>query len=283
MSATEPKVPGFDRLMWPAICALNEMGGSASHHELLDKVIEIAKIPEDVQSIAHTTGRESRVSYNLRWALSFLGKYGALENTSRGVWALTAKGRLLKESDIPEVVVAVRKMYQAKRRSRGGTAKREDVPEAGGGWKDELIRVVQGMTPDAFERLCKRILRESGFLKVEVTGRSGDGGIDGVGVLRVALLSFQVYFQCKKWKGNVRAKDIRDFRGAMVGRTDKGLFITTGSYTPDAQKEATRDGAPPIDLIDGEQLCELLKNLKLGVTTKMVEEVSIDADWFAQI
>jgi restriction system protein len=122
-----------------------------------------------------------------------------------------------------------------------------------------------------------------GFLKVEVTGRSGDGGIDGVGVLRVALLSFQVYFQCKKWKGNVRAKDIRDFRGAMVGRTDKGLFITTGSYTPDAQKEATRDGAPAIDLIDGEQLCELLKNLKLGVTTKMVEEVSVEADWFAQI
>jgi len=139
------------------------------------------------------------------------------------------------------------------------------------------------MTADGFERLCQRILRESGFLKVEVTGRSGDGGIDGVGVLRVALLSFQVYFQCKKWKGNVRAKDIRDFRGAMVGRTDKGLFITTGSYTPDAQKEATRDGAPAIDLIDGEQLCELLKNLKLGVTTKMVEEVSVEPDWFAQI
>lgn len=78
-------------------------------------------------------------------------------------------------------------------------------------------------------------------------------------------------------------KDIRDFRGAMVGRTDKGLFMTTGSYTPDAQKEATRDGAPAIDLIDGEQLCELLKTLKLGVTIKMVEEVSVEADWFNQI
>jgi len=139
------------------------------------------------------------------------------------------------------------------------------------------------MSSDGFERLCQRILRESGFLRVEVTGRSGDGGIDGVGVLRVNLLSFQVYFQCKKWKSNVRAKDIRDFRGAMVGRTDKGLFITSGSYTPDAQKEATRDGAPAIDLIDGDQLCDLLKNLKLGVATKMVEEVSIDPDWFAQI
>jgi len=220
MASTEPLVPSFDRLMWPAICALKQMGGSASHHELLDKVIEIAKIPEDAQSVAHTTGRESRVGYNLRWAQSYLGKYGALENTSRGVWALTAKGRRLKESDIKEVVAAVRKMNQVKRRSEDGTTEPEGVPEAGGGWKDELIGVVQGMTADGFERLCQRILRESGFLKVEVTGRSGDGGIDGVGVLRVALLSFQVYFQCKKWKGNVRAKDIRDFP-RRDGRPDR--------------------------------------------------------------
>ena len=281
--AAETQVPSFDKLMWPAICALKQMGGSASHQELLDKVIELAQIPEDVQNISHTGGRESRVGYNLRWAQSYLGKYGALENTARGVWALTAKGRRLKETDIKEVVSAVRKMSQVKRRSGNGVAEPEETHDAGAGWKDDLIGVVQSMTADGFERLCQRILRESGFLKVEVTGRSGDGGIDGVGVLRIALLSFQVYFQCKKWKGNVRAKDIRDFRGAMVGRTDKGLFMTTGSYTPDAQKEATRDGAPAIDLIDGEHICDLLKDLKLGVTTKMVEDVSIDANWFAQI
>ncbi|MCZ2156997.1 MAG: restriction endonuclease [Bryobacterales bacterium] len=174
-------------------------------------------------------------------------------------------------------------MNQVKRRSGDGITEPEGVPETGGRWKDELIEVIQGMTADAFERLCQRILRESGFLKVDVTGRSGDGGIDGVGVLRVALLSFQVHFQCKKWKGNVRAKDIRDFRGAIVGRRHKGLFITTSSYAPDAQKEATRDGPAAIDLIDGEQLCELAKNLKLGVTTKMVEEDSVEADWFARI
>jgi restriction system protein len=269
--------------MWPAICALKEMGGSASHQELLDKVIEIAHIPEDVQSFPHTTGRESRVGYNLRWAQTWLGKYEALENTARGVWALTAKGRRLKETDIKEVVATVRKMSQMKRRSGDGAREPEEVHDSANGWRDELIDVLQGITADGFERLCQRILRESGFLKVEVTGRSGDGGIDGVGVLRIALLSFQVYFQCKKWKGNVRAKDIRDFRGAMVGRTDKGLFLTTGSYTPDAQKEATRDGAPAIDLIDGEHNCDLLKDLKLGVTTKMVEEVSIYPNWFAQI
>jgi restriction system protein len=139
------------------------------------------------------------------------------------------------------------------------------------------------MTPDAFERLSQRMLRESGFVKVEVTGRSGDGGIDGVGVLRVSLLSFQVYFQCKKYKGSVAAGAIRNFRGAMVGRTDKGLFITTGTFTADAKKEANRDGAPPIDLIDGDLLCDHLKELKLGVATRMVEEVSIDPVWFSKI
>jgi restriction system protein len=231
MASSENQVPSFDRLMWPAICALKQMGGSASHQELLDKVIEIAQIPEDAQSVAHTTGRESRIGYNLSRAQSYLGKYGALENTSRGVWALTAKGRRLKEHDIKDVVAAVRKMNQVKRRSGNGAAEPEGVPETGGGWKDELIGVLQGMTADAFERLCQRILRESGFLKVAVTGRSGDGGIDGVGVLRVALLSFQVYFQCKKWKGNVRAKDIRDFRGAMVGRRRRrGRWNTAGAW-----------------------------------------------------
>lgn len=281
--ALATQVPSFDKLMWPAISALKQMGGSASHQELLDKIIEIGKIPEVVQNISHTGGRQSRVGYNLRWAESYLGKYGALENTARGVWALTAKARRLKESDIRDVVIAVRKMSHVKRRAGEGIAEPEDAHDSNGKWKDELIGVLQAMSSDGFERLCQRILRESGFLKVEVTGRSGDGGIDGVGVLRVNLLSFQVYFQCKKWKSNVRAKDIRDFRGAMVGRTDKGLFITSGAYTPDAQKEATRDGAPAIDLIDGDQLCDLLKNLKLGVATKMVEEVSSDPDWFAQI
>jgi restriction system protein len=147
-------------------------------------------------------------------------------------------------------------------------------------WKDELLAVVRGLKPDAFERLAQRLLREAGFLKVEVTGRSGDGGIDGIGVLRVNLLSFQVLFQCKRYQGSVGAGAIRDFRGAMVGRSDKGLLITTGTFTPDAKREATRDGAPAIELIDGDQLCDLLRQLKLGVRTEMVEKMTVEPVWF---
>ncbi|WP_207775467.1 restriction endonuclease [Thalassobacter stenotrophicus] len=137
--------------------------------------------------------------------------------------------------------------------------------------------------PDAFERLSQRLLRESGFTKVEVRGKTGDGGIDGVGVLRVNLVSFQVYFQCKRWKGSVGSREIRDFRGALQGRADKGLFITTGTFTAQASDEATRDGAIAIDLIDGERLCDLLKENGLGVTSKMIEHVEINSSWFADI
>jgi restriction system protein len=136
------------------------------------------------------------------------------------------------------------------------------------------------MKPAAFERLCQRILQDSGFIKVEITGRSGDGGIDGIGVLRVNLLSFHVFFQCKRWKGSVGASAVRDFRGAMVGRAEKGLVMTTGTFTVDARKEATRDGAPAIDLLDGETLCELLKNLKIGVSIRKVEHILVEQDAF---
>lgn len=147
-------------------------------------------------------------------------------------------------------------------------------------WQERLLDCLLKMKPAAFERLCQRILKDSGFIKVEITGRSGDGGIDGIGVLRLNLLSFHVFFQCKRWKGSVGASAVRDFRGAMVGRADKGLVMTTGTFTVDARKEATRDGAPAIDLVDGETLCELLKTLKIGVSIRKVEHILVEQDAF---
>jgi restriction system protein len=281
---SQPKVPTFDELMWPALVAMKELGGSATHEELLEKVIEMQGIPEAVQNVMHTE-RQTKISYNLAWAKTYLGKAGALENPSHGVWAITEKGKALTEEAVKQIPVEVRKQYRLEKDKKPkGPKEDEDFQPEAKDWKDGLLAVLTDqIKADAFERLAQRILRESGFVKVEVTGRSGDGGIDGVGVLRLALLSFQVYFQCKKYKGSVPASAIRDFRGAMVGRTDKGLFITTGTFTAEAKKEATRDGAPAIDLIDGDLLCDLLKSLKLGVATKMVEEVSIEPEWFGKI
>ena len=144
--------------------------------------------------------------------------------------------------------------------------------------------MTQKVAPAAFERLVQRLLRESGFTQVEVTGRIGDGGIDGRGIARIhGFMSFHVLFQCKRYKGSVPSSEIRDFRGAMVGRADKGLFITTGTFSPAAVKEATRDGAPPIDLVDGNELADKLKDLGLGVGKEMIEIVTVDAAWFENV
>jgi restriction system protein len=195
---------------------------------------------------------------------------------------------------VVKIPYTVRKMVEESRRTKevaaadGGASEQLPGTEPEGqpaeaSWKDQLIDVVRSQSAAAFERLSQRLLREAGFIKVEVTGRSGDGGIDGIGVLRVNLLSFQVLFQCKKYQGSVGASAIRDFRGAMVGRSDKGLMITTGTFTPDAKREATRDGAPAIDLIDGDQLCDLLKQYGLGVKTEMVERMTVDPAWFSAV
>ena len=158
----------------------------------------------------------------------------------------------------------------------------EESADAARTWQDELLDRLKNIEPDAFERLTQRLLREAGFRNVKVLGRSGDGGIDGVGVYRVSLVSFPTYFQCKRYQGAVPAKEVRDFRGALAGRGEKGLLITTGTFTRGARDEANRDGATPIDLFDGEELCELLKEYELGVKTRTVEESTVVADFFEQ-
>ena len=167
-----------------------------------------------------------------------------------------------------EYAVVVRGGKRKRKTEKAGTTE-ELQPVEDLGWKEQLLDKLMTMRPDGFERLAQRMLREADFDSVNVTGQSGDGGIDGLGVYRLGLVSFPVFFQCKRYRGSVGPGAVRDFRGAMAGRGDKGLLITTGSFTADAKREATRDGAPPIDLIDGDRLCELLKRYELGVTTEI--------------
>lgn len=279
-------VPPYHELMGPVLRALSALGGSGSNEELLNKIIDLENYPDSVVSLIHSDNRQTKLNYNIAWAKTYLKRIGAVENSSRGIWSITDAGRRLTADDLRKVPSQVRRQDYDKRRLQGteeGDAGEltEEIVEAT--WKDALLGRMQTLSPASFERLAQRVLREAGFTKVEVTGRSGDGGIDGVGVLRLNLLSFQTLFQCKRYQGSVGASAVRDFRGAMVGRSDKGLIITTGTFTADARREATRDGAPAIDLIDGDQLCDLLKSLKIGVSTEMVERVSVDEAWFDQL
>lgn len=232
--------------------------------------------------------RGSEVAYRLAWARTYLKAVGLLDNSGRGIWSLTPLGTETSAVNPQEVVRRVREQTVGKGRKRKAEAKTIPVDDselqqeaAADRWRSELLSRVQRLSPAGFERLAQRLLREAGFVQVEVTGRSGDGGIDGIGVVRLGgLLGFPIMFQCKRYKGTVSSSAIRDFRGAVIGRADRGLMITTGTYSRDARTEATRDGALPIDLLDGEELVEKLKELRLGVNVEMIESVSVETNWF---
>lgn len=286
------KVPKFHELMNPLLQALHELGGSGSVDEIYEKVVEKLDLPEEILDILVNPEKsnQTKVEYRLAWARTYLKKYGILDNSSRGVWIIVPDKSDIKKVDPKQVAREVRELIRKERALRETEQpdveeESEDVPEEVLSWRSKLHHILtKEITPDAFERLTKRLLRESGFVQVEVTGRSRDGGVDGKGIIRIGgLLSFHVVFQCKKYQGSVGASHMRDFRGAMVGRADKGLFITTGNFTRDAIKEATRDGAPPIDLVDGDQLADKLKELGLGIKTEVVEKVSVDEEWFKKI
>lgn len=282
MAVSMVELPKYREYLWPTVCALRAIGGSATIEELNTQVIADQGYTEEQQAVLHGNGPGTAIEYRLAWARTYLKGMGLAFNSERGVWNLTERGWAVIEEEIEPL----RKQYVARYRKKSAeersddTSQDDDVEEIT--WQEELLNELMRLSPDDFERLSQRLLREEGFVNTRVTGRTGDGGIDGQGVYRLSLLSFHVFFQCKRYVGSVGAGAVRDFRGAMAGRGDKGLLITTGTFTNGAKAEATRDGAPPIDLIDGYRLCELLKERHLGVEVRQrtVEEVSIDVDFF---
>lgn len=289
-------IPQAEDMMWPTLVAMRELGGSGRTEEITTLATVHLGLPEELQEVPHREGRESEIEYRLAWARTYLKHVGAITQSSRGVWALTDEGESIDELEVIvrtrgwKAEVAERRRLRRLQKSSTDDEPGEDEPvvepediEEFDDWKDELISHLLKLSPAAFERLSQRLLREAGFVNVMVTGRSGDGGIDGVGVYRMSLVSFSTLFQCKRFKGAVNAHDVRDFRGAMMGRSEKGLIITTGRFTQGATSEANRT-SPVIDLIDGSRLCDLLREYALGVTvtTKVVEDVQIEPEFLAE-
>ena len=269
-----------DSFFDPVVEALKLLGGSGTNQEILEKVIQVTKLSDEQIEVLHVDGPRTKVDYQIAWAKTYLKTFGFLENSKKGVWSLTERGMREPLPAKEEINTFYRNHTNSTKPDSGDKdqlsteTSNEDTEQ----WIEKLTGVMLSITPDGFERLCQRIFREKGFVKVEVIGRSGDGGIDGTGILKIGLVTFKVFFQCKRYKGSVSSSEIRDFRGAMSGRADKGIFLTTGRFTKGAKTEAERDGAESIDLIDGAELCSLLKELKLGVKTKDI--LVVDDDWF---
>jgi restriction system protein len=280
-------LPQHFRYINPIINVLRESGGSGRSSEVTDMVIEELNISDDELEDTLRSGG-SRIKNQIHWARMVLVKIGFIDSSQRGVWSLTEKG-LTTDLSIGDLVHLYRTRHKwmgignkKQKTSKETTADKsinesedESLPESTD-YRADLLNILKSLSPSGFERICQRLLRESGFEQVKVTGKSGDGGIDGHGILQVnPFVSFNILFQCKRYQGNVSASQIRDFRGAMMGRADKGLILTTGSFTLDAKKEARRDGVPPIEIIDGEKLVEMFELLELGLKPVKTYEVNI--------
>ncbi|MCK9206520.1 MAG: restriction endonuclease [Salinivirgaceae bacterium] len=263
-------LPTRNELMNPTIEVIRKLGGSANTEEIYERIVEDLQLSDSLLEVVNGKTGQSELQYNLAWVRTVLKNKGILTKGGKGIWVLNGDDQINFSFEINPKI--------KKEETQNAEEEVAETEE----WKREVIKIItEQLTPSAFERLIQRILREKGFAQVEVTGKTGDGGIDGRGIAKInGILSFHIIFQCKRYKGKVTSSEIRDFRGAMVGRTDKGLFITTGTFTRDAIKEANRDGAPAIDLMDGDKIAEKLKELSLGIDIELREHVSINKKWF---
>ncbi|VBB44911.1 Restriction endonuclease [uncultured Desulfatiglans sp.] len=278
---TSPNLPALVQFFLPIIDALKKLGGSASPSELKDELVVSLEISED--ELSERFGNNVfRVDMFINWAKAYLTREGLLDVSDPHVWRLTEDGlrRHLTEQDVKEIFHKIHSGFITKKRIK----RRSNKPiitdeEQGAPHGAELIEILKALSPEGFERLCQRLLRSSGFIKVVVKGRSGDGGIDGEGILEInPLVSLKVIFQAKRYKDAVPSSQVRDFRGAMQGRAEKGIFITTGRFTQEAKNEAIREGVPPIELVDGSKLVKLFEQTSLGLKPRTIYE--IDNEFF---
>jgi restriction system protein len=280
----EPKGgPHFVRYFGPVIKALQVLGGSGRPAEVRELVAEMLDLSSGVLDEQMASG-SNRFENQVAWARFYLAKADFIDSSNRGVWALTEKALAVPDMSHEVALKLFREVHRGFEPKVPGVAvNRLDIDDAPPEtsdepqtlkWRQHLITLIQSLPPAGFERLCQRLLRESGFENVTVTGRSGDGGLDGIGILEAnPFVSFKVLFQCKRYAGSVSPSQVRDFRGAMQGRTDKGIILTTGTFTTDAKKEAIRDGVPAIELVDGDKLVEMFEKLELGLKPRTIFEV----------
>jgi restriction system protein len=284
---THLKGPDFTKYFNPIIEVLKELGGSGNPTEVTDLIIQKYNISETELELKNKNGG-STVKNRIAWAKFYLAKGGVIDSSKHGIWTLKPNHpNLITANEIGEFFNKIQKQFNEKttldkkvvNENILDTEIEEKIEDENN--KEQLLNILKSLPPEGFERLCQRLLRESGFSKVKVTGKSGDGGIDGYGVLEInPLMSFKVLFQAKRYKDVVSTDKVRDFRGAMSGRADKGIIITTGRFTQDAKNEAVRDGVPPIELVDGEKLISMFERLELGLTPRTVFD--IDDDFFKE-
>lgn len=276
------KGPEFLKYIKPILLALQSNGGAGNSSSIIDKVVENLDIKEEELEQVTSNG-QSRVRNQIQWARFYLFKAGLIDNSQRGIWRLTNEGleAVLTENDIYNLFKGVQESVKKTpiKESKKNLVLFEEISTEDEEHSSSLLNLIQNLSPSGFEKLCKRLLTEIGINDISITGGSGDQGIDGKGIVKLNdVVSLNIVFQCKRYKETVSPHHVRDFRGAMQGRGEKGLIITTGRFTKEAKNEANRDGVTPIELIDGERLVDLFEKYGLGL--KPITVYEIDREFF---
>ena len=291
----DARIPRYTTLLTPTFLALKDLGGSGSNSEILDKVISNLEIPAEVADIPHPGNENmSEVAYQLAWARTYLKKYGVITNSERSIWSIMPDYAAAEKLEDKKIIRHLNDQKRKKKISNVDPANPElpqdndpsngdvEYPDEAKPWRARLSEILQTMDPFGFERLTQRVLRECGFTQVEVTKKAGDGGIDGTGKLKInGIFSFNVAFQCKRYKGAVGAPEVRDFRGSLTTDIEKGVLITTGTFSKAARDEASNPGKQQIDLIDGEEFIN--KIVEYGIGVREVKAYEIDEEFFQKI
>ena len=283
------EVPKFSDLINPTLKVLQSLGGSGTNDEIFDEVVKLLNLPDGVIEFPHKNGSGSELEYRLAWARTYLKSYGVIDNSARAVWSINSKYATTEEFDTNELIRTVRSRSRIENQKNQTTipesnleVDESDFPDEIRPWRRKLYDILVNMNAYAFERLSQRLLRECGFAHVKVTKKSGDGGIDGTGKLKInGICSFNIAFQCKRYSSPISSAAIRDFRGSLTTDIEKGVFITTSTFSRDAKEEASKPGKQQIDLIDGEEFMSKLAELGIGV--KEIKDYEIDENFFIEI
>lgn len=278
------------KLVKPVMDALRVLGNSGRNQEIADKVIENESISDEVANeFIGGKYKVTKLNAYLNTARIYLKHSGFIENTAPSVWAIVPgkASEKIDPSKIEGKYVRHRQEVRSKVTANAPTSAEneadEELESQANAWRTELLEVLTTLNPDAFERLVLGLLRVNGFVELEHTGKPGDQGIDGLGAFKInGLFSFNFALQCKRYKTDHRVSpgEIQGFRGAIPHHIEKGLFVTTASFTAGARKEASALGHKRIDLIDGDELVDKLKSARLGMKVETVERVVIDHEWY---
>lgn len=274
------KGPEFLKYIKPVLTTLQANGGAGNSSNVIEQIIESLGITDEELEEATSNG-QSRIRNQIQWARFYLFKAGLIDNAQRGIWRLTNEG-LEKTPTDDDVYSLFKGVQESVKKSPATTPKKIELKFEDTVTEDEehsigLLNLIQNLPAGGFEKLCKRLLTEIGINDITITGGSGDQGIDGKGIVKLNdVVSLNIVFQCKRYKETVSPHHVRDFRGAMQGRGEKGLIITTGRFTKEAKNEANRDGVTPIELIDGDRLVELFEKHHLGLKPVIVFEIDYE-------